>query len=167
MLAIAVGGLVAAVFVGGTTAAPAETRKCTAGFGAVTLDNVKVPRDAVCTLTGTKVKGTIKVGDGATLIATNVKVIGNVQAKEHLLVRLNGMTTKIGGSVQLVDGGAATLNTIRVKGDVQLFDNSGPQTLTGNRIDGNLQCKENLPLPTGSGNIVKGNAEDDCEGLEI
>jgi hypothetical protein len=68
----------------------------------------------------------------------------------------------VGGSIQLVQGGAtgiggATLTGNEVKGDVQLFSSVGSQTVTGNRIDGNLQCKENTPAPTGSGNVVGGN----------
>jgi hypothetical protein len=146
-----------------------ETRKCIGTLNGTTgtLDNVKVPRDATCTLSGLRVKGNIKLGLDATLIATNVKVGGNIQGKETAQVTVTGATTKVGGSIQLVDGGGVTLTQIRVKGDVQLFDNFGAIALSTNRIDGNLQCKENLPAPIGAGNMVKGNAEDQCEGLAL
>jgi len=56
----------------------AEENVCRGTIGAKTLDNVKVPQGANCTLKGTKVKGTIKVKSGARLEAIKVNVIGNV-----------------------------------------------------------------------------------------
>jgi hypothetical protein len=169
-----------------------ETTKCigTPVAGTTTLDNVKVPRGATCTLSGVKVKGNIKVGEDATLIATNVNVKGSIQAKEFKSVRING-ASKIGGSIQLLEGfgngGMATISGTRVKGeiqlddnfgtvvisnnrvngDIQLFDNAGASTIATNLVGGNLQCKENLPNPIGAGNVVKGNAEDQCEAIAI
>jgi hypothetical protein len=160
---------IAAVAVVSVPGAFGETRRCVGTLNGTTgtLDNVKVPREATCTLSGVRVKGNIKVGVDATLIATNVKVGGSVQGKETTQVTITGATTKIGGSIQLVEGGGVTLTQIRVKGDVQLVDNFGAIALSGNRIDGNLQCKENLPDPVGAGNLVKGNAEDQCEDLAL
>jgi hypothetical protein len=83
----------------------------------------------------------------------------------------------IGGSIQLVQGGAARIvgnrinadlyfdenrreiqaNRNRIGGNLQAFQNTGGVSLNRNRIDGNLQCKENEPPPVGSGNIVQGN----------
>lgn len=181
--------LVAAIAVPG---AFGETTKCigTPVAGTTTLDNVKVPRGATCTLSGVKVKGNIKVGEDATLIATNVNVKGSIQAKEFTSVRING-ASKVGGSIQLLEGlGAGTLATIsgtRVKGeiqlkdnmgtvvvsnnlvngDIQVFENAGASSISTNMVGGNLQCKENLPDPIGAGNIVRGNAEDQCELIAI
>jgi hypothetical protein len=59
----------------------AEDRVCRGTLGAVTVDNLRVPQSATCTLNGTYVKGTIKVERGATLQASNVRVIGNVEAE--------------------------------------------------------------------------------------
>jgi hypothetical protein len=166
VVAVTVIALAAVVSVPG---AFAETRKCVGTLNGSTtgLDNVKVPRGATCTLSGVRLRGNIKVGADATLIATNVRVNGSIQGKEAAQVTVTGALTKVGGSVQLVEGGGVTLTTIRVKGDVQLFDNLGPMAITGNRIDGNLQCKENLPEPVGAGNLVQGNAEDQCEDLAL
>mgnify|MGYP006206036215 CR=1 FL=1 len=47
----------------------------------MTVDNLKVPSGASCTLQGTYVKGTVKVESKATLVASNVRVVGNVQAE--------------------------------------------------------------------------------------
>jgi hypothetical protein len=61
--------------------AHAEEKVCRGSIGARTLDNVKVPRGATCTLRGTKVKGTIKVNNNARLEAIDVNVVGNVQGE--------------------------------------------------------------------------------------
>ena len=124
--------------------AHAEERVCRGTLGAVTVDNLRVPDRATCTLNGTRVKGTVKVESGATLRANNINVVGNVQAEDHRLVIVR--TSHVGGSIQLVQGGAtgiqsAALTGNRVSGDVQLFENLGPQVVSNNRIDGNLQCK--------------------------
>src|SRR5687767_12313534 len=61
------------------SAAPAEERDCRGAIGAETVDNLRVPDSETCTLSGTHVKGTIKVETGATLRASTVAVVGNVQ----------------------------------------------------------------------------------------
>ena len=162
----------------------AEERACRGTIGARTVDNLRVPARATCTLNGTYVKGTIKVETNATLKAYNVRVIGNVQAegaREVIVAR----GSRVGGSVQIVQGGIAKVNDSRVNGDilfdennrlnatnrnvvggsVQAFQNSGGVRIFDNRIDGNLQCKENSPRPVGDGNVVQGNKEDQCRGF--
>jgi hypothetical protein len=146
-------------------AAPAlaEERTCRGTIGATTIDNLRVPQGAICTLNGTRVKGTVKVERGATLKASGVRVIGNVQAEGA--ANVNVATSTVGGSVQIVQGKNSKLNRNAVKGDVQYFENRGTISITKNKIDGNLQCKENSPPPTGGGNIVQGNKEDQCARL--
>ena len=144
--------------------ANAEERVCRGTIGAATLDNVRVPQDATCTLLGTKVKGTVKVEARATLVAEDVIVIGNVQAGNARKVEvLDG--SRVGGSVQVVQGGAATVADSRIEadilydssnkalsvlrnrvgGNVQVFQNTGGVAIRRNFIDGNLQCKANVP----------------------
>jgi hypothetical protein len=164
--------------------ASAEETKCRGTIGARTLDNVLVPQGATCTLNGTKVKGTVKVGRNAVLIATDVHVVGNVQGEnaKNVVVRRGSF---IGGNVQVVQGKWATVagsrvnfdilyddNAERVRalnnkvgGNVQAFQNTGGVRIVENRIDGNLQCKANSPKPTGHGNVVQGNKEDQCKKL--
>lgn len=159
----------------------AEERVCRGSLGAVTVDNLRVPQGATCTLSGTYVKGTIKVERDATLQARNIRVVGNVQAENHKNVVIGG-SSRIGGSVQVKQGGAATVEGARITGDIQFDANTrylkanhntvgGSIQVVGNRggaeivrnvIDGNLQCKENRPAPTGFGNVVGGNKEDQC-----
>jgi hypothetical protein len=167
-------------------AAPAwaEETVCQGTIGASTVDNLRVPDGATCTLNGTYVKGTVKVEGDATLKAFDVRVIGNVQAEgaRKVVVR-DG--SKVGGSVQIVQGDIAKMienriggdilfdeqvgtlkaNENRIEGNLQAFQNTGGLAINQNRIDGNLQCKQNDPPPTGGGNIVQGNKEDQCAGL--
>ena len=164
--------------------ASAEERVCRGTIGPATVDNVLVPQGARCTLNGTRVQGTIKVSRGATLLANDVLVIGNVQGEGAASVRvLDG--SRIGGSVQVVQGMAASVADSRINGDilydaqrravsvlrsviggdVQAFQNRGGVHIHRNRIDGNLQCKANNPVPTGGGNVVGGNKEDQCRRL--
>ncbi len=90
--------------------------------------------------------------------------------------------SRIGGSVQVKQGGAATVRRARITGDIQydanrrylranrnkvggsiqVIGNSGGAEIYRNVIDGNLQCKENSPAPTGGGNVVGGNKENQC-----
>ena len=166
------------------TPASAEERVCRGSIGAVTVDNLRVPQGASCTLNGTRVEGTVKVGRNATLRATNIHVIGNVQAEnaQKVVIRAG---SRVGGSVQIVQGAAARIlgsringdilfddqsgklaaNSNRIGGNLQAFHNTGGVVINDNRIDGNLQCKENVPAPTGGGNVVQGNKEDQCKAL--
>jgi hypothetical protein len=135
-------------------------------------------------LNGTSVKGTIKVEGDATLKAFGVRVIGNVQAENARKVVVRDRS-KVGGSIQIVQGRAARILKTRVTGDIlfdeqdgrlaakrnriggnlQAFQNTGGLRIRANRIDGNLQCKENVPAPTGGDNVVQGNKEDQCASL--
>jgi hypothetical protein len=149
------------------TPARAEERTCRGTLGAATVDNLRVPSGATCTLTRTKVKGTLKVERGATLYASAVRVVGNIQAENARRVNVTG--SHIGGSIQIVQSrnGSALSKVERntVKQDVQFFENRGAISITRNRINGNLQCKANKPRPAGGGNIVGGNKQDQCARL--
>jgi hypothetical protein len=179
-----VAGLAAAALGLVPATAVAEERICRGTIGATTVDNVRVPQGANCVLDGTKVKGTAKVGTNASLRADGVRVIGNVQGENSRNVAVLGQS-RIGGSVQVVQGKAARVLHSRVNGDilyddnarllriarnvvggsVQAFQNTGGVEIVRNTIDGNLQCKANRPRPTGGGNVVHGNKEDQCARL--
>jgi hypothetical protein len=165
--------------------ARAEETTCQGALGAVTVDNLRVPQDGSCTLTGTKVEGTIKVENNATLVATDVEVIGNVQAEGAASVEVLAGSV-VGGSIQIKQGGGARIDDVRVNadiqfesnslalsatgnivgGNIQVFQNTGGVRIADNTVDGNLQCKENQPPPTGGNNIVQGNKEDQCANLD-
>ena len=113
-------------------AVTAEERICRGTIGAATLDNVRVPPDAVCRLNGTQVKGTIKVERNAQLIANRVLVIGNVQGENARTVRVLD-ASRVGGSVQVVRGGSAAVADSRVIGDILYDENRGPLHALRNR----------------------------------
>ena len=90
----------------------------------------------------------------------------------------------VGGSVQIVQGRAATIKRVsiigdllfdensrfleaignRIGGNLQAFENTGGVSIVGNVIDGNLQCKGNAPAPTGGGNQAS-SKQDQCKKL--
>jgi hypothetical protein len=180
---VAVAGCVA-VSALAAPAAFAEERTCRGTIGAATVDNLRVPDGATCTLRGTYVKGTVKVERNATLDASNVRVVGNVQGENARAVTVRD-GSRVGGSVQVKQGGRASVadsfithdiqydqnrgslsaNRNRVGGSIQAFQNAGGVSINANRVDGNLQCKENSPAPVGGGNGVQGNKEDQCARL--
>lgn len=163
--------------------AQAEEFRCTGTVGAVSLVNIFVPDGASCVLNRTRAQGSIVVGTGATLLATSVAVVGNLQAEGAADVTVTGRST-FGGSVQIVQGGSASISKARINGDIlfdeqtgpvaasgnivggvlQAFQNTGGVTLLNNRMNGNLQCKENIPAPTGGGNRAP-LKEDQCARL--
>ncbi len=162
----------------------AEERTCRGTLGAITVDNLRVPKGATCELHGTRVKGTIKVGTNAVLRAFGVRVVGNVQGEnlKRVAVRDN---SRVGGSVQVVQSGYVIVLDSRINGDIlvdendrrnnirrnvvggniQAFQNTGGVEIYRNRVDGNLQCKANKPKPVGANNVVQGNKEDQCRNL--
>ena len=164
--------------------AAAEERVCRGTIGDKTVDNLRVPQNATCRLNGTKVKGTVKVERNAKLFAQDVVVIGNVQGENATQVNVAD-GSRVGGSVQVVQGDGAKVADSRVDGDilydeqdktvsvlrsriggnVQAFQNDGGAEIRRNTIDGNLQCKANNPKPVGGNNIVGGNKEDQCKNL--
>ena len=164
--------------------ASAEETDCRGAIGAQTVDNLRVPEGAACELTGTFVKGTVKVERDATLRARSIRVIGYVQGENAARVVVD--RSELGGSLQVKQGGGAELTESRLGGDVQLdandgatqrvvandvngsvqvISNRGGVDIPRNLIVGNLQCKENVPAPSGAGNVVQGNAEDQCASL--
>lgn len=167
----------------GAMPAFAEETICDGTIGQVALDNIFVPDGATCVLDRTRANGNLVIGTGATLQATSVRINGSVQAEGARHVQIGGSST-VGGSVQIVQGHSATLNKVRVSGDILLDDNNGPLKavanvvggnvqvfqnqggvlLRNNRIDGNLQCKANTPAPRGSGNVAA-SKEDQCARL--
>jgi hypothetical protein len=179
---LSIGGL-ALIATFAAAPAMAEEFRCTGAVGAVALDNIFVPDGASCVLDRTRANGNIVVGRGASLRATSISINGSVQAEGAAGVAIGGYSV-IGGSVQLVQGGSASIDRARITGDLQFESNVGPLSATGNtingslqafqnmggatfinnRMNGNMQCKENIPAPTGSGNRSP-SKEDQCARL--
>ncbi len=168
----------------GAAPVPAVVYRCgNVALGALRSGEIEVPAGQVCVLQGTRVEGNLKLGAGSVLDARDITVIGSLQADGAASVLVAG-TSSFTGSVQLKQGGAATLLGLRIGGDlqinehagavlaeanrasgnVQVMANRGGVTLLDNRAGGNLQCKDNLPAPQGSGNTAA-SLEDQCRSL--
>ena len=148
-----------------------------------TVENLIVDDGSTCVLDGTHITGNLFVNTGATLLARDIRVGGNIQAEGAASVDVGGSTT-VGGNIQIKQGLEARVDAVRLGGDLQLdmnsgnliaagniidgnlqvFQNSGGVVLSFNRVAENLQCKENSPAPTGGGNTA-GSKEDQCESL--
>lgn len=157
---------------------------CRGTVGAITVDDLRVPRKASCTLDGTVVEGTLKVERGATLQARQIVVNGNLQAEGATLVDVRA-AAYIGGSIQLKEGGAATIDHLQIIGDlqveaykgrvlatrnevggnIQILQNRGGVIVADNLVNGNLQCQANQPIPSGGNNEVEGSIEEQCTVL--
>ena len=179
----AIAVLASAVF---APAAQAEERVCRGTIGATTVDNLRVPQGASCTLNGTRVEGTVKVERNARLTANGIRVKGNVQSEGFKNIVLREASVVV-GSVQLEnglsDGSGRVINT-RINGDLQFFSNEarmiargntilanfqanqnmGGLVIENNRVAENLQCQSNSPPPTG-GNNTAGDKEGQCASL--
>ncbi len=136
---------------------------CSGTLGPANVDNLLVPKDATCTLVGTRISGNIKVEEGGILNASGVYVKGSVQAKGAESIQIIGST--IDGSVQVEEGYSARLEDSHVNGSAEFLKNTADITVLNNTLQGNLVCKENNLMPTGGGNIVQGNKEEQCSGL--
>ena len=183
MMALAMG--LAALLVA-ASAAQAEERSCRGTIGGATVDNLRVPQGASCTLNGTRVEGTVKVERNARLLANGIRVKGNVQSEEFRSIVLR-QDSRVVGSVQLengLDGGVGRVANSTINGDLQFFSNearmvargntvlanlqanqnTGGLVIENNRISENLQCQANTPPPVGGGNTA-GDKEDQCARL--
>ena len=78
-------------------AAQAEERVCRGTIGSTTVDNLRVPQGATCTLNGTRVEGTVKVERNATLFAKGSSVKGNVQSEGFKKIVLRQGSVVVGG----------------------------------------------------------------------
>lgn len=119
----------------------AEERSCTGFIGRVTLDNLRVPAGATCTLDRTRLKGTIVVERGATLQATGVRVNGNIQAEGARAVHVSRGSV-IGGSVQVKQGYSAIIDSSWVNADIQFDRNAAGLSATRNNVGGTHRRRE-------------------------
>lgn len=156
---------------------------CSGVVNAVTVDTLIVDDDDTCILDGTNIRGSLLVHDGATLVARDVRVAGNIETDRAVSVDIGG-ATEVGGSVRIMRGGAAEIDSLTIDGELRMEENSGlivangndvgddmkinkntgGVILTGNRVDDDLECRQNSPAPTGGGNQAD-DKEGQCEDL--
>jgi hypothetical protein len=142
----------------------AEEQTCRGAMGATTVDNLRVPDDATCTLNGTTVKGTIKVETDAVLKAYGVRVVGNVQGEDSRSIVV-ASSSRVGGSVQVVQSGRTKVLDSRISGDILVDDNDLLQSIRQSIVGGSIQAFQNSGAVRIFGNRVDGNKEDQCRGF--
>ncbi len=164
--------------------AAAQSSHCTSALGDVEVrGNLDIT--ARCQLTGTDVRGNVTLFSGGSLIARDVRIRGNLEARRADFVAIED--SEIDGNVTLdelvgdnssiedteIDGNASLtsnrsaleiLNN-EIDGNVQASGNSGGVSISGNSIDGNLECSGNTPAPVGLGNRVDKRSQGQCENL--
>jgi thermitase len=115
--------------------------QCQGTIAAIPVDSVTVPSGATCTLNGTRIAGAVKVGQNASLSASDILVGGGVEGLKATNITLS--SAFVTGSIQLKEGGAATLDRTRIGGSVQLEKNTQAILITESSIGSSLQAKEN------------------------
>jgi DUF4097 and DUF4098 domain-containing protein YvlB len=130
IIGLAVNGLA----LGGASAARAE-RQVTGNIGAITIsENVFVPPNQSCSMTGTTVNGQIRLGAHATLTLTGGKFNGDIKAKK--VTRLELHNSQINGDIKFSGGqsGAGApvflLDGVTVNGATAVGPVTGPVSLS-------------------------------------
>ncbi len=160
--------------VGAEPAPRAPDTPCAGSIGAVTIGGkLVVPSNATCTLSGTRILGSVEVGINATLRATRINVAGDALATQARLVTITS-SSHIEGYTKLSKGVTATITGSSAFGGVELSENTGRVTLTSviinnggvtvsknagatvhsNRVNANLYVVENRAGTSVRSNIV-------------
>jgi hypothetical protein len=164
--------------------AGAQGLHCTGALGDVEVrGNVDIT--ARCQLTGTDVRGNVTLFSGGSLIARDVRIRGNLEARRADFVaieesRIDGNVnleelvgddssiedTEIRGNVSLTRNRSAldVLNN-DIRGNVRASGNTGGLLISGNSIDGHLECSRNTPAPVGLGNRAEKESRGQCQNL--
>lgn len=176
--------LTAALFPAAGTQA-AKTTSCNGSLGNVRVEDLNVPDNATCVLSGTFVDGDIQVKKNATLHAADIEVRGDIKADRAASVSVSG-GSEVNGKIEVTSSSEAHIQDVEIQGDLRFEDNAGPVDASGSVIDGNLkafenhggvtildntiddnlECKDNRPAPTGSENVVNGKSKDQCIELD-
>ncbi|TDO47376.1 IgA peptidase M64 [Kribbella sp. VKM Ac-2527] len=144
---------------------PAPT--CTTTITGV-LDGPLVVRSGVTCLQGATVRGPVTVSAGASLVATDSRIVGPVSGSRAAQVHL--LRSTVNGPVS-IDGitGAAVLVGSTVTGPVSVVGarTAEPVVLAGNTIGGPLACSANSATPTNlqAPNQVSGPRSGQCAKL--
>jgi hypothetical protein len=120
----------------------AQNRICDGSIGAVTVGSISIPDGASCVLRGIRVRGNLWVGVNATLVASEVRIAGNVEATGATQVRITFFSV-VGGNIQVQRSRNVLVSATRVNGNVVLAGNRGNVSVRGSEIVGNLEILRN------------------------
>ncbi len=114
---------------------------CNGVLSSISVEQVSVPRNATCTLNGTRVRGDVKVAAGARLYANGAHIDGNIQAEDARVVNTTD-DTFVDGDVQVKRRASVSiLNTI-IDGNLQVEESGASLVASDSRINGDLQVKK-------------------------
>jgi hypothetical protein len=138
--------------------------KCTATVTGVRKGPLSL-RSGVTCLVGATIDGPVVVGAGASLVATDSRVVGPVQADRAADLQL--LRSTVGGPVS-ADGVTQSVVLVgsAVEGPVSVTT-SAAAVLAGNSVDGPLSCSGNAPAPVNleAPNQVTGPRSGQCARL--
>jgi hypothetical protein len=164
--------------------AAAQNSHCAGTLGAVEIrGNLDIT--GRCRLTGADVTGNVSLYAGGSLVALDVSINGNLDARRADFVTIEESqiagnvsldelvgdnssieSTEISGNVSLTDNRSALeiLNN-DISGNVRATGNSGSLSISGNSIDGHLECSGNTTAPVGLGNRVEKEPQGQCRSM--
>lgn len=144
----------------------------------------EIPKHTSCVLTNVRVGGKLTLLEGASLIASGLRVDEHVRSEHAGEVVLRN--AQIGGDVEIKKGGSAIVDDSEIDGKLRLESNrgsievrrtlveedvvlekneGGPFLLRRNTIGGKLECKKNEPPPIGTGNVADDGKKGQCRTL--
>jgi hypothetical protein len=163
------------------TSAPINPEACNGVLGAITVERVRVPPGATCSLNGTIVEGDAIVEESGVLISQSARIHGDLDARNSAKIDLLS-GTEINGNIHIMLSGSIRIVSIyagsnlnlesnyqgheisnsRIMGNVDIARNTGGVLISNNSIIGNLMCIGNEPPPIGNNNYVGGKATGQC-----
>jgi hypothetical protein len=155
-------GLVALAFIGlpaGQAAAAPDTN-CNGSIGAVTIQGkLIVPDGATCTLSSTRILGSVEVRINSTLRASRINVAGDLLGNQSRLVQVT-TSSHIEGHTNIAKGVTVTLQSSNAFGGVNVTENRGRVTMTSVIVgNGGTFIEKNIAGVTAHSNRVNGNME--------
>ncbi len=145
--------------------------------------NFAVPKNARCILTNVRVGGRLQLGEGSSLVASELTVDEDLEARDAAELVLTASTIR--GELRFERGATVTVRNSSIGRKVEIKGNRGAITVADNTIaealklednrlgpfsllrnsSEKLECKENDPVPTGGGNVVEDQKTGQCVGL--
>jgi hypothetical protein len=135
-----------------------------------------------CQLRGAEVRGDVIIFAGGSLVASDTRIRGSLEASRADFVELEGVRVDRNVSLQELVGDSSRIDSSDLRGSVVLtsnrsrfeildnvfrhdlgaFGNTGGLQIAGNDIGGDLTCNGNTPAPTVLGNRIEGDAQGQC-----
>lgn len=114
--------------------------ECRGSIGAQSFENLFVPDGQSCTLNGTRIDGNLTVGTGVNPQVTSIRLSAATFKPKALTSVSVTSNSFVGGSIQIKQGGSATIKNVKVNADIQLDSNSSQIEAINNHVGGNFQA---------------------------